>query len=382
MQKIRLFVVALAHFCVDSYATMLVPLLPLINERLDLSLAYAGLMGSIFSLASLSQPLMGLWGDRMRRRYLIIAGIILAALFTPLLGVAPNYAILIVVLALGGLGVHAFHPQVFSLAGELSGQRRSFGLSLFIFGGTLGLGLTPLWLVYYVGTLGLERLPLLALPGLLTVFLILKFVPLDNPHAQHQERRPLRQSLGPHAVPLLIITLVVILRSITSMGFGFFLTVLGKERGLSPEGYGLTLSIYNTSGVIGGLTAGYLADHMNSKPLVWGSILLAAPALYGFLHTEGPISYVLLAMGGCMILTSNSVLVATAQELDLQNAGLTSSLPLGFSWGVAGLTLFPMGYLADRIGVTETLNYLALLPLLAFLPALFLPARKRQEVHL
>jgi FSR family fosmidomycin resistance protein-like MFS transporter len=118
---------------------------------------------------------------------------------------------------------------------------------------------------------------------------------------------------------------------------------------------------------------------MNPKPLVWGSILLASPALYAFLHTSGPLSYVLLAVGGCMILASNSVLVAVAQELAPENAGLVSSLPAGLSWGMAGLTAPLFGYMADVIGLTETLEYLALLPVFTAFLALFLPGRKHDH---
>ena len=67
----------------------------------------------------------------------------------------------------GGFGVAAFHPQVFSLAGELSGDRRAFGIALFIFGGTMGLGVTPLWMPYYAEHIGLDLLPLVTIPGIL-----------------------------------------------------------------------------------------------------------------------------------------------------------------------------------------------------------------------
>ena len=181
MQKRRLFLTALCHFCVDSYATLLAPILPLINERMGLSLAYAGVLGMIVSLCNLSQPLMGLWADRMSRRYLGVGGALLCAVFSPLRGVAPNYTVLIIVMALGGVGVAAFHPQSFSLAGDLSGNQRSFGLSLFIFGGTLALGSSPLWVPYYATVFGLEQLPWLSLPGIVIALLVFRFVPLQNP---------------------------------------------------------------------------------------------------------------------------------------------------------------------------------------------------------
>ena len=126
MKKLHLLLLTVAHFCVDSYATMLAPVLPLVIERLGLSLAGAGILGTIISVCNISQPLLGMWADHMRRRWLVVGGLGMAAMCSPMMGVAPSYWVLVTVLCLGGFGVAAFHPQAFSLAGELSGSRRSF----------------------------------------------------------------------------------------------------------------------------------------------------------------------------------------------------------------------------------------------------------------
>ena len=377
MQKGTLFTIALGHFCVDSYATMLAPLLPLVIDRLGLSLASAGFLGTITSMCSLSQPLLGVWGDRMARRYLVIAGLLLACIFTPLLGVAPGYYTLLLVLCLGGVGVAAFHPQVFSLAGELSGPRRSFGIALFVFGGTLGLGLTPFWLPHYARDVGLQWLPMVSIPGLLLTLLIWHLVPLENPHVTPGDRTPLRESLRGVKGALVLITSIVILRSVTAIGFAFFLTVFARERGMDLVEGGVPLGVYNITGVCGALLFGYLGDRHNPKPLIWGTLLLAAPALYLYLQIDGWLSFVALGFAGAMVMASNSIMVAMAQELVPKSSGLASSLPLGFSWGIAGLTLGPIGHLADRMGVTAALTFLALLPLVPAMLALFLPARAK-----
>jgi FSR family fosmidomycin resistance protein-like MFS transporter len=82
----------------------------------------------------------------------------------------------------------------------------------------------------------------------------------------------------------------------------------------------------------------------------------------------------MLAIGGAMVMASNSLLVAMAQELVPKSSGLASSLPLGFSWGIAGLTLAPIGYLAERVGVESALTLLAALPIATAFLALFLPS--------
>ena len=382
MQKLRLLLVTLSHFCVDSYATILAPVLPLLRAHLGLNLAQTGFLSTIVSICNISQPLMGLWADRMGRRYLVIIGLLLCAVFTPLMGIAPGYWTLVAALELGGIGVAAFHPQVFSLAGELSGQRRSFGLALFIFGGTMGIGLTPLWVPTYVTLFGLEALPLISIPGLLFALLLVKFIPLDNPHMNEGRSNSNWRLLGQHAGPLALITLIVIMRSISGLGFGTFLTLLGAERGLDLVAGGYALGVYNIAGVCGALVAGYLADRVSPKPLIYGSLFLSAAPLYAFISTEDVLTgYLLLALGGGMLLASNSIMVALAQELAPENSGLASSLPLGFSWGLASLSLPIIGSIADQIGVAETLKYLALLPILTGCLALFLPGKKRETSH-
>ena len=68
MHRAHLFLLTIAHFCVDSYASMLSPALPFIAAKLDLSLTTVGQLVAIVSLSSISQPLMGIWADRMARR--------------------------------------------------------------------------------------------------------------------------------------------------------------------------------------------------------------------------------------------------------------------------------------------------------------------------
>ena len=292
------------------------------------------------------------------------------------MGLAHNYLTLVGILTLGGLGVAAFHPQVFSLAGELSGPRRSFGLALFIFGGTLGLGLTPLWAPAYTNSFGLDSLPYLSIPGLLFLLLMCRAVPLGNPNFSHGRSTAQWRSLGDQAGPLVLITVIVVLRSVSGLGFGTFLTLMAQERGLGLVAGGIPLGIYNIAGVVGALIVGYLADRIDPKPLVWGSLLCSVPPLFAFIYVEGMLaSYTLLFLGGGLLLSSNSIMVAMAQEFAPKNTGLVSSLPLGFSWGLASLALPLIGHFGDQIGVAETLKYLALLPILPAGLAFFLPNR-------
>ncbi len=215
---------------------------------------------------------------------------------------------------------------------------------------------------------------------LLCLLLLLRFIPLDNPNFADGQSNAQWRNLGDQAGPLCLITAIVILRSVTGLGFGVFLALLAQERGLSLVDGGIPLGIYNIAGVVGALAVGYLADRIDPKPLVWGSLLLSVPPLYAFIFANGAlVSNVLLFVGGGLLMSSNSIMITLAQELSPENSGLASSLPLGFSWGLASLTLPVIGYFGDQIGVAETLKYLALLPILTAGLAFFLPSRPSAE---
>ena len=201
----------------------------------------------------------------------------------------------------------------------------------------MALGFTPLWVPAVVTTWGMAWLPLATIPGLLMLPFVIAVVPARTaPRTALPERvAEFRRVLAPIGA----IVAVVVVRSIGGFGFAFLMPLLGQERGLSPLAWGLALSVYNLSGVVGGLFLGWLADRRDPKPLVLGSLVLATPFLLLALQAEGLAALALLAAGGTMVFATNSVLVAMAQQRAPANAGFVSSLPGGFSWGVAGLTM-------------------------------------------
>ncbi|MCK5245500.1 MFS transporter, partial [Candidatus Bipolaricaulota bacterium] len=75
------------HLLNDGFAGFLAPLLPLLIERLDLSFAMAGLLGTTLILMnSLLQPGLGHMVDRVQRPWLVIIGPLLTVIAMSLIG--------------------------------------------------------------------------------------------------------------------------------------------------------------------------------------------------------------------------------------------------------------------------------------------------------
>jgi len=372
----RLLILAGAHFLNDFYSHFLPPLLPLVVDKLKLSLTLAGLSATTYSVASsFAQPLFGILSDRTPRSSFSLISPFLTVGFMSLIGVVSSFSMLLVVLAAGGLGAAAFHPQSVSLAGRLSGARKGLGLSIFISGGTIGSALGPLAIVLLVAAVGLERSFVVILPGLAVAVAFLRLRPWFRAptSADGAAGSPLQATLVRRWRPLLLLLGVVVFRSITRFSVVTFLPLLLHERGLSIVVGGGALTIFISCEAAGSIMSGHLSDRWGRRIVIMCTLLISVPLLFLFLASSGAVSLALLGLAGFALMSSNSVVVAAAQELVPGGAGTSSSLVMGFSWGIASMFLVLVGRLADSVGMEQALHWVAFFPLAAAACSLGLP---------
>src|SRR2546425_7328870 len=83
-----------AHFLNDFYVAFLAPLLPLVVAKFNLSLALAGLLGTVLTTsAAMTQPLFGIMADRLKRRVFVVLRPPPPPLAIGLLGLAPTHGL-------------------------------------------------------------------------------------------------------------------------------------------------------------------------------------------------------------------------------------------------------------------------------------------------
>ncbi|HXF81938.1 MAG TPA: MFS transporter [bacterium] len=367
-----------AHFLNDFYAAFLAPLLPLVVARFNLSLALAGFLATVMTTsAAMSQPLFGAVADRLHRRSFVVIGPALTVGAMGLLGLAPSYGILVLLLLIAGTGTSSFHPQAASTAGEASGRRKGAGLSLFVAGGELGYAVGPLVISLVVAARGLEATWLVALPGLAAAVVLWRWIPPRRQQPPDPARGSLRGDLALALRPLFVLWLIVVLRSVVISAYQTFLPLLLSARGGSIVAGGVAVFLFGGVGAIGGVSGGMLSDRLGRRPMMALSLVLGAPLLYLFVRTSGPLAYVFLAAGGVAIYLSAAVTIVMAQELLPTRASVASSIVMGLAWGTAGLSLTAVGALADAIGLERTLIWILGLCLVALAAVAALPAAPR-----
>jgi FSR family fosmidomycin resistance protein-like MFS transporter len=366
--------VTLGHFLNDCYGSFFAPILPLLIDKLSLSLALASGLASIPSItSSVFQPLYGMASDRIRGRFFILMGPLLSIVCMGLIGVAPNVVLLGLLLLLAGIGAAAFHPQAVAAAGTVSGSRKGLGISIFTFGGSVGFALGPLAIIAAVQLFGLEQSYYIMLPGVVLLLLLLLYLRVPSGTIDRQQMPSLAAAFRGVQAPMVWLFSIAVIREFTRLAVVTFLPLFLALQGQSLMAGGVTLALFSLAGALGGMVGGSLSDRWGRRGVIWVSGLVCVPLLWGIFHTQGILSLVCLVLAAATLSGANSVVIAFAQELVPSRAGTASSLVMGLGWGVAGVALIGFGYVAEVISVPRALDIAVTLPLLGVVCAMALP---------
>jgi len=302
-------------------ASAIIPMLPLYIRHRGGTDALAGLvMSAFFAAGVVSQYPAGRLADRIGRRPVLLAGLVLYG-FASLAFLAPLGPVWEVGLrALQGVGAGA--AVVASLAlvsGAVAAERRGKAFASIYGAQIAGMAVGPL-----VGSiLGVELMWIVFLAAgvasfaaCIPAFLVTEHRP--DPHGPHAGGgRHDRLRLG-HAITGSLLAAVVL-----GLAFGVYeicWTLLLRLRGASSWQIGLSWTLFAIPFVLMSRPSGWLTDHVDRRRLVVGGLVVTTSmcASYPFLHSVPA----LLVLGGIEAVATVLVLPA-AQSMLVQTAGPT-----------------------------------------------------------
>ena len=362
-----IFVLTLVHFVGDFYMSFVTPLLPVFVEKFSLTLTQVGLITGISRfLAFIVQPPVGYIADHYRTRAFVLGGPLLAIVFIPLVGLAPSFIVLIILISLGSIGSSMFHPASAGMVSAYAGRNFGFSMSIFNAGGTIAFGLGPLFITYFVGSYGLGASPFTTILGLAIMALLFRIVPLPKGEGLKNFGfiSSFKEVLGTVWKSIALIWVIMVLRSFVGQSFLTFIPVLLGKEGYSLVSIGTIVSLFTVAGAISGLLAGRLSDRFGYKPIFFATHGLATPSLYLLVFLTGKWIYLGVFLAGFFVLATMPLGVAMAQELAPRGRSMVSSLMMGFAFGAGGMMTALTGKLADIFSIRPVLASLAIIPLL------------------
>ncbi|MYI41590.1 MAG: MFS transporter [Chloroflexi bacterium] len=381
-QTSRIILICAGHFVHDIFSAFIAPLLPLLIDKLGLSLAMAGSLPVFMQLPSLLGPVIGWLADRFSLRYLVIFAPAATATMASLIGFMPSYGTAALLLFGVGVSIMAFHAPAPAMIAHMYGDRVGRGMSFFMAGGELARSVGPLLVGFGVAQWGMEGLWRLMFFGWLASAVL--WWRLRDVSAKSERRKrvgkPMLRRFARVFAPLLA---VMLLRNMAVSCLGIFMVVyLVDVRGFELTLATSALALYELSGVGGALAGGTLSDRLGRRRMVAGATLISALLMLLFVHVEGALMVPLLIGLGLTALSVSPVFLALVQDQLPESRATANGIFMLYAFGIRAVNVMIAGILGDLFGLQNAFILAALISLLSLPLILTLPATKTRHEDL
>lgn len=374
----NILISTIAHFTIDLYPAFIVGLIPLLATKFDLSIFQVSVLTAVSQISnSITQPFFGVLSDRHGVKRFMTFGLLSAALFISVIAILPNYFLILLFLFIGNLGVSAFHPPSAALGAQYIGRKKGFGNSIISLGGNAGYAMGSIFFIAIIEKMGIKFSPLAMIPGLLmTLFLVKKLKFSENDEKKSTNSLRLKSLLKIRKAKLASIFLVWIAafsRDVLWVALLTFLPLYFTRNNISLFNTSVIIMLFGLVGGIGGVFASYFSDKLKRHILIQIAYLMVIPMVFMIFKAPVKIGAVLFIISGFFLISSMPLCISISHDLFPKNLSLASSIVMGLSSGLAGITGMLMGKIADNIGIPKTLYIVLILLFISLIAMFFVP---------
>jgi len=377
-----LLTISFSHLLNDTIQSLIPSIYPLVKSTYRLSFSEVGLITLTFQLAaSLLQPFIGFYTDKKPQPFSLASGMALTLIGLIVLALAGSFHILLLSVALVGLGSSVFHPEASKVAFMASGGRRGLAQSIFQVGGNAGSALGPLLAALIIVPFGQSNILWFSLLALLAIVVLIAVGRWYSQNTHRIKGKSVAKDVAkrpPLSKGRIAFSVVILLVLIFSKYFylacisSYYTFFLIDKFHISVQSSQIYLFVFLASVAAGTLLGGPLGDKFGRKYVIWFSILGAAPFTLVLPYVPLFATSILTIFIGFILSSAFSAILVYAQELIPGKVGMIAGLFFGFAFGMGGLGSALLGALADRTNIQYVFKVCAFLPLIGLLTG-FLP---------
>lgn len=373
--------VALTHFCVDVLNSSRALLIAILALNLGLTNTQVGLALLLYNVGNaLTQPIFGWLADRIGPRWLVIGGMGWMIFFYIIASLVGDWPALIAI-TIAGVGSGMFHPTGTLVASHVEESVRTSATAVFFMMGQLGLFVGPIVAGVLLDQLDRPGYLILPIAALIAFTLSWQWV-LNKPFLANKANTEVSKTTvtttEPVSInwrPVLLLAIIIVTVSSASVAIINFSPILFTEAGYTPSYVGLVAGLFMAGSALGNLSGGFLGDRIPKKYILLIAAVGSILPIYFYVVQSGIWLPVLITLAGYFMGMPHSILVISIQALLPNRRGAASGLALGFMFFSGSLGGYFIGLIADQMGLLETLQISAVLPLIAAVAVLFLPAK-------
>ena len=368
-QKSKVLLISFAHFTHDIFSALLAPILPLLIERLGISLTEASFLDIARKIPSLFNPLLGLIAERNDAKYFVILTPCITAIAMGLLSITSSYAIALFLLFIAGISAAFFHIPSPTMIKEFSGNKSGKGISYFMVGGESARTIGPVLAAGVISVWGLDGIFKLTPIGILaSLFLYFKLKDYKTSfNAKKFEKGEIKDVLNKVKPFFIILTLFILLNYTSKYAISLYLPLFLTHKGFSVESASIAFGILQGFGILGAFFAGRFSDKIGRVNMLIISSIGSALFLILFLLFYKSLLWVLLAPLGFFLFTSSPVLLAFVHDIKTDKPTFINSIYMGINFGVSSIIVYLVGLIGENIGLFKTFEITVVLTLLSII---------------
>ncbi|MEJ5021997.1 MFS transporter [Ochrobactrum vermis] len=378
-----LLVLGFSHLLNDLMQSLISASYPILKDAYALDFVQIGMITLTFQIAgSLLQPIIGMITDKRPAPYSPVVGMMFTLSGLVSLAFAHSYAVILVSVALIGIGSSIFHPEATRMARYAAGGRQGLAQGIFQVGGQAGGSLGPVLAALILVPWGQQSLAWFAVLALLAMSLLVwigskqkeiraAFTAVRAGGSAGGE--PIRHAPATIATGLVVLTLLMFTKNAYGESFRSFYTFYLMDKfGLSIPSAQMMLFIFLMSSAAGALIGGIVGDRIGRYKIIWISVLGPLPLTLMLPYVDLFWTGVLTVFINLIMASAFASILIYAMELLPNRIGLIGGLFYGLNFGLGGIAAAILGVLADQYGVETVYRLCSYLPLFGLL-AWFLP---------
>lgn len=389
-----LFAISISHLLNDTIQSLIPAIYPLIKTNYHLSFSQIGLITLTFQLAaSLLQPFVGMYTDKRPQPYSLAMGMGFTLLGLVGLSMSNNFHLILVSVALVGVGSSIFHPESSRMAHAAAGVQPGLAQSIFQLGGNMGSSIGPLlaaWIIVPHGQFSIIWFSLMAMLAIVILTKVgnwyksyLERIKVRQKHVETAGRPAFAKSKIIYSVAILLVLIFSKYFYMASLTSYFTFYMINKFH-VGIQSSQIYLFIFLFSVAAGTLIGGPVGDRFGRKYVIWFSILGTAPFALMLPYANLFWTGVLIVPIGIILASAFSAILVYAQELIPGKVGLVAGLFFGFAFGMGGIGSALLGNLADKTSIIYVFHICSFLPLIGiitgFLPNIEGPKKRLKKV--
>jgi len=346
--KFNLFLLSFAHLTHDIYTSYLAPVLPLLIQKLGLSVTEASLLDVIRRIPALLNPYLGMLISRKDLRLFTITSPITTAVFMSLIGIAPNYVILLILLFLAGISAQIFHISTPGIVKEVT-SKMGFGMSMFMVGGELARTLSPLIATAVISIWGLEGLVKTIVFSLIaSLFLWWKLKDIKGDFKPKTKQKADFKIFLQYKKFFFIIGSFMLFQSFAKIFFAFYLPLYLTHIGEDLTKANISLSFFQFFAIIGTFISGHIGDKIGyKKTLILSTIIAIFSMPMFFMH----LIYLPLMLLGLSLFSTGPMMLSIIHHKE--NSTALNGIYMMLAFLIPAIVTFLIGVLSDVFGLEK-----------------------------